>query len=268
MQRQFDFGENWSEFSHHALSVDRVRRAREEFAALLAPVVVELRGKSFVDIGFGQGLSLLSAAAMGANVIGLDINPKCSQVLQRNKIHFPELAGSPIPVVTGSVLDASTVDAVNALSPDGRGYDVVHSWGVLHHTGAMWRALDNAASLVGPAGLLVIALYNRHWSSAAWLRIKRTYCAAPRLLQRVMIGVLYPLILLAKIVATGRNPFAMQRGMDFYYNVVDWVGGYPYEYATASEVIEFLEARRFRLRVLVPARVPTGCNELIFERLA
>lgn len=65
---------------------------------------------------------------------------------------------------------------------------------------------------------------------------------------------------------TGRNPMVMDRGMDFYYDVVDWVGGYPYEYATRAEVINLLEARKFALRISAPADVPTGCNIVYLYR--
>ena len=52
----------------------------------------------------------------------------------------------------------------------------MYSWGVLHHTGAMWKALENASTLVRPGGLLFIALYNNQGgASRRWKIIKRTY---------------------------------------------------------------------------------------------
>lgn len=265
--RQFDFGENWSEFSDNALTPERVRQARDEFAALMARAVVELDGAGFLDIGFGQGLSLLAAASAGAHAVGCDINPKCAQVLERNRPQFPELGNKQIPVLVGSILDEPTVAALRSMSPGGNGYATVHSWGVLHHTGRMWLAIDHAASLVASRGTLVLALYNRHWTSPAWLAIKRCYVTAPHWLQRAMIGVLYPVIMAAKWGVTGRNPMKMDRGMDFYYNVVDWVGGYPYEYASIDEVSSYLTQRGFALKMAEPAVVPTGCHELAFVRV-
>jgi 2-polyprenyl-6-hydroxyphenyl methylase/3-demethylubiquinone-9 3-methyltransferase len=119
---------------------------------------------------------------------------------------------------------------------------------------------------VKPGGHLVIAIYNRHWSSAPWLVIKWAYVHSPRWLQRLMVASLYPVIWLAKLAVTRRNPKAMDRGMDFYYDVVDWVGGYPYEYATTAEMNEMCEPLGLRLVRAVPAKVPTGCNELVFRR--
>ena len=264
--RQFDFGENWSEFSANALNAEKVRQAREEFASLVRSGAVHIEGRSFLDIGFGQGLSVLSAAAAGAAAIGCDINPKCAEVLERNRALFPEAAATRIPVVVGYILDPSTVDALRRLAPGGGGHEIVHSWGVLHHTGRMWDAIDVAASLVRPGGTLFLALYNRHWTSPAWTVVKCAYVGAPAWLQKAIVAAMYPVILAAKWVVTGRNPMIMDRGMDFYYNVVDWVGGYPYEYASGDEVTAHLADKGFDLRTFAAAKVPTGCNEFAFVR--
>jgi 2-polyprenyl-6-hydroxyphenyl methylase/3-demethylubiquinone-9 3-methyltransferase len=264
--RQFDFGKNWSDFSSRALTPRRVVQARINFSSLIKHAMIGLNNRTFLDIGFGQGLSLLSAASEGARVVGCDINPTCGEVLARNRAHFPELEGREIPIAIGSILDDATLVRLRGLSPAGSGYDFVHSWGVLHHTGKMWKAVDNACDLVAPGGVLVLALYNRHWSSPLWTIIKRVYCVAPAVVQRIMVGIFYPVILAAKALVTRSNPFVMERGMDFYYNVVDWVGGFPYEYATPEEVAERLSAKGFTLRWQATAGVPTGCNEQIFVR--
>lgn len=254
---QFDFGQNWKEFSEKRLDLEKVDQARSHFAELMAGVT--LKGRTFLDIGFGQGLSLLLAHQSGARVTGVDINPKCAEVVERNK---PLLGVTePIETVVGSILDPACLDKLS-----GRTFDVVHSWGVLHHTGAMYPAIDNACGLVADDGTLVLAIYNRHWSSLPWLWIKWLYCMLPAILQRLMIWLFYPVIVAAKFAVTGKNPFRMTRGMDFYYNVVDWVGGYPYEYASIAEMESYLAGKGFRLIKAVAARVPTGCNEFVFEK--
>jgi 2-polyprenyl-6-hydroxyphenyl methylase/3-demethylubiquinone-9 3-methyltransferase len=257
----FDFGENWSEFSARALDAGKVAQACAQFAALTSGIV--LPGRSFLDIGFGQGLGLLAAAALGATASGCDINPKCAAVLRRNLPYFPELSAAP-PVVVGSILDPAVVASLRDASPERRGYDVVHSWGVLHHTGDMPRAIAHAAGLVAPGGHLVMAIYNRHWSSPAWHAIKWLYVRSPRWAQRAFVGLLYPVIYAAKWIVTGRNPKVQERGMDFYFDVVDWVGGYPYDYASAGEMERLLAGLGFHLVRFHAARVPTGCNEFIF----
>lgn len=261
---QFDFGQNWKEYSRHAITLDRLAAAAQEFSRLHAGV--QLAGRSFLDIGFGQGLSLLLACRAGARAVGCDINPKCAEALAITQRHFPDVA-EPVPTVVGSILEPAVVAQLRAAAPDGDGlYDVVHSWGVLHHTGDMGTAIRHAAELVRPGGHLVLAIYNRHWSSRPWLAIKWLYVRSPFWMQRVWIGLFYPMIFVAKWLITRRSPHRQQRGMDFYYNVVDWVGGYPYEYATVSEITSRMAALGFVAVKTVTAEVPTGCNEFIFLR--
>src|SRR5437868_6671692 len=114
---QFDFGKNWAEYSAHALNSQRVSEAQRAFAALLE-AAGGVAGKSFLDIGFGQGLGVLSAAAAGADVVGIDINPKCEAVLNDNKRFFPELEHLNIPVIVGSILDEDTLKHAREASPD------------------------------------------------------------------------------------------------------------------------------------------------------
>lgn len=262
---QFDFGKNWSSFSTYALDARKVEMAKAEFSTLLAHAG-GVRGKSFIDIGFGQGLSLLAAAEAGASVVGVDINPKCAEVLQRNRHFYPLVERLDFPVMIGSILDARAVERMRRASPQGGLYDVVHSWGVLHHTGDMRLAIRNAASLVRPAGHLVLALYNRHWSSRPWLAVKYAYCKSPQPIQRLMVSMLSPVIFVAKWLVTRSDPRKQQRGMDFHYNVVDWVGGYPYEYASTGEIVRMVEPLGFECVHIADTEVPTGCNEFVFRR--
>ncbi len=259
---RFDFGRNWEEFSRRALTPNHAAQARADFAALFDGV--ELAGRSFFDIGFGQGLSLLSAAALGARTVGCDVDPLCPRVLHRNAALFPEVAVDEVPLIVGSIMDEGTQARIRALA--GSGFDVVHAWGVLHHTGDMWRAIRIAAGLVAPRGHLVIAIYNRHWTSPTWRRIKWLYCRLPGAAGRLMVAALYPVIWTAKLAVTRQNPHQQQRGMDFYHDVVDWVGGYPYEFSAPDPVRVRIEALGFELLRLRPPRVPTGRHECVARK--
>jgi SAM-dependent methyltransferase len=265
---QFDFGANWKAFSEHALTAAAVEEAKKDFIQLLGGI--DLAGQSFLDIGFGQGLTLLTATLMGANTVGCDINAICAEILQANqRRYFPELSDRTIPIIVGSILDEAMVESLRSKSPDPttRAYNIVHSWGVLHHTGEMERAIRSAASLVAPHGFLIIAIYARHWSSAAWRILKRVYNKSPPAIQRLLVGILYPVIYLAKWCVTARSPLKQTRGMNFYYDLVDWIGGYPYEYATVEDVNAILSALGFRLERIIPRTVPTGCNQFVFRLL-
>jgi 2-polyprenyl-6-hydroxyphenyl methylase/3-demethylubiquinone-9 3-methyltransferase len=267
--QQFDFGANWKAFSERALTPARVRQAKKHFSELFSGI--ELRGRAFLDIGFGQGLTLLIATLQGAKTVGCDINSTCAEVMHNNQQnHFPELAGQAIPTVIGSILDEPVVSLLRKRSPqpEGETYDVVHAWGVLHHTGDMRRAIRNAASLVGREGHLVLAIYNRDWSSGAWRTIKRFYNASPAWIQRVLVKILYPVVYLAKWSVMRTNPLEQSRGMDFYFDLRDWIGGYPYEYATADEIEVIVNALGFQLERFMPTIVPTGCNQFVFKRIS
>lgn len=264
---QFNFGQNWLNYSRNAITAERIALTKSDFKKLMENVPGGLSGKSFLDIGFGQGFSLLSAAALEAKVVGNDINPICGDVIERNKTYFPETAGMNTPLVVGSILEPSIVEELRSSSSQGEGYDVVHSWGVLHHTGNMNLAIANAASLVKPNGYFILAIYNRHWSSFLWLIIKWLYCKSPVFIQKFLIAIFYPIIYAAKWLVTRDDPKKQSRGMDFYYNVIDWVGGYPYEYASLSEMRSYVEPLGFKLVKEIPAEVPTGCNEFVFLRV-
>jgi SAM-dependent methyltransferase len=262
---QFDFGKNWDEFSRHALDGSKVAQAKEYFEILFEGI--DLKGKSFLDIGFGQGLSLLIATELGAITTGVDINPTCSEVLQRNATFYPDLDTDKIKVTIGSILDDNVINQLKKpILNSGIGYDIVHSWGVLHHTGNMKQAIINAASLVKPGGYFIIAIYNTHWSSPLWKVIKRFYNYSPKWLQKLWISLFYPVIWFAKLIVTKKNPFNQDRGMDFFYNIIDWLGGYPYEYSSTKEINDFVEKLNFKSIRTIAAEVPTGCNQFVYQK--
>ena len=254
----FEFGKNWESFSRSALDEDSVREAEASLRHLLG--VEDLRGKSFLDVGCGSGLFSVAAARLGADpVVGTDVDPRCITVAAGNTSKFAGNAPPPRFQVL-SVLDA---DGVRGLGL----YDIVYAWGALHHTGRMWDAVLNAAQCAAPRGLFAIAIYNKHATSPAWRMIKKVYNIAPGPLKALMIYFFTGVIFVAKALVTRRNPLAQRRGMNFFHDVVDWVGGYPYEYASLDEIVNFVERLGFRTINTVPAQVPTGCNEFVFEKI-
>jgi 2-polyprenyl-6-hydroxyphenyl methylase/3-demethylubiquinone-9 3-methyltransferase len=127
----------------------------------------------------------------------------------------------------------------------------------------MLLALKYAAQRVEDGGLFMIAIYNRHWSSPAWRFIKWLYNRVGGSGRKVLIWIFTPIIFTAKFLVTLKNPLKMTRGMTFRHNIIDWVGGYPYEYASVAEMTRFLAGLGFAIRLVRPAAVPTGCNEYV-----
>jgi 2-polyprenyl-6-hydroxyphenyl methylase/3-demethylubiquinone-9 3-methyltransferase len=253
----FNFGENWQAFSAAALNEQRFAAAGESLRDLVGPE--RIAGRSFLDIGCGSGIFALAAALTGARrVVGIDLSAESVAASEANRARFAP--GKAVEFLRKSVFDGDLA----ALGT----FDVVYSWGVLHHTGDMWRAIDAAAAAVSgaPGALLVLALYNRHWSSPAWKIVKRLYNISPRPVRKVMVWKFCAVIAAAKFAVTRRNPFRQRRGMSFYHDVVDWVGGYPYEYATREEVIARVEGKGLACVKVMRPVTPTGCNQFVFER--
>lgn len=264
--KQFDFGQNWKNYSNLALNKSSAKQAEEEFNDLFDGIPLD--EKFFLDVGFGQGLSLLCALRQGANVVGCDINEKCEEALDINLKFFPECKNRKKHIIIGSILETSICQKIANLSKPSGKYDVVHSWGVLHHTGNMYKAIDTCADLVVKNGHFVIAIYNKHWSSLPWKWIKFIYVSSPRVIKQMMIVIFYAVIYVAKLCVTMSNPLKKRRGMNFYYDVVDWVGGYPYEYASRKTVVNYVESKGFKLIRFVKANTPIGCNQFVFERIS
>lgn len=252
----FRFGENWASFSKN-IDEARVEQAMRSLKTLFGEGA--LVNKSFLDVGCGSGLFSIAAMRLGARcALGLDVDPVSVATSQRNAALWLGDGSS----VTFRQLSALDTDQMSTLGT----FDLVYSWGVLHHTGNMKLALENVTQRVAPGGLLMIAIYNRHWSSPVWKWIKWLYNRAGTFVQKLLIWSLMPVIFFAKWLVTFRNPLKMRRGMDFMHNIVDWVGGYPYEYASIGEMKAMLEKNGYETLAVHPANVPTGCNEFVCRK--
>ncbi|MHC4500331.1 MAG: class I SAM-dependent methyltransferase [Planctomycetota bacterium] len=143
-------------------------------------------------------------------------------------------------------------------------YDVVYSWGVLHHTGDRYRSFAAIINLVAEKGTLVIAIYNKHFTSPVWKGIKYTYVKSPSFVRKMLVWAVLVAKYVAAFVISRQNPLKRKRGMHYYTDVVDWVGGYPYEYASVDELVDFFQTHGFVLKKLIRTKGFTGCNEFVF----
>lgn len=262
--KRFEFGRNWSQFLA-MLDEERILRAEHSIQAMLA--AKDLAGKKFVDIGSGSGLFSLAARRLGAEVYSFDFDPlsvRCAVELKRR--YFP--GDSDWTIVEGSVLDEAFLKTLGT-------FDVVYSWGVLHHTGAMWQALENASRMVAEEGKLFIAIYNdQDGASRGWLIVKRLYNWLPNAGRFMVLGPacvrLWGVTVLRDLFLG--NPFRSwsnyrrERGMSPWRDVVDWVGGYPFEVARPEEIFEFFKKKNFVLVKLKTCGGGHGCNEFVFEK--
>lgn len=261
---RFSFGDNWARFLA-LLDDERIRQAEDSLRKMLD--TDSLAGKRFVDIGSGSGLFSLAARRLGATVHSFDYDPQsvaCTAELRRR--YFP---GDP----NWTVEEASALD-LDYLAQLGQ-FDIVYSWGVLHHTGKMWEALANVAPLVADGGKLFIALYNdQGYISKRWNAIKKAYVSSSKPIKAVLVGACYVHFHWRTVLSDFKRlqPFKTfrdykrTRGMSVHRDMIDWVGGYPFEVSKPEEIFRFYRSRGFDLVDMKTCGGGLGCNEFVFQK--
>jgi 2-polyprenyl-3-methyl-5-hydroxy-6-metoxy-1,4-benzoquinol methylase len=262
---RFGFGKNWSKFLS-LLGDERVLAAERSLTQAFD--CVSLAGHSFLDAGSGSGIFSLAARRLGAHVHSFDYDPEsvaCTSELKRR--YFPD--DTEWTIEEGSLLDLEYMLSLPK-------FDIVYSWGVLHHTGALWQALANVEVPVAAGGRLCVAIYNDQGiRSHAWRKVKQLYCSGTSgkiasvaffVPYFIVKGLIYDALL-------GKNPisrytdYKVSRGMAIVTDYLDWLGGYPFEVAKPEEVIEFCDKKGFRLKKLRTCGGSLGNNEYVFERI-
>lgn len=265
----FAFGKNWAAYAAK-ISAEEIAEAEKSLSRLLGDL--RLDGQRFLDIGSGSGLHSVAALRLGAReVLAIDIDSDSVATTQAVLERHASTGGWRVEKC--SVFD---------LSPEAFGrFDTVYSWGVLHHTGDMERALRCAAGLVAPQGRFIFALYRRIWMDWFWRWEKRWYAHASAQSQR-RARAIYIACFKLGLWATGRRfsryveGYRANRGMDFYHDVHDWMGGWPYESISASEVDRLMHAHGFvhersfvrkgRLLGRDLGFFGSGCDEYVYRR--
>jgi 2-polyprenyl-6-hydroxyphenyl methylase/3-demethylubiquinone-9 3-methyltransferase len=262
---RFAFGENWARFAEQ-IDESRIARAEDSLGRLLGRKTLE--GLSFLDIGSGSGVHSLAAIRLGATrVLAIDIDPVSVDTTR----HTLSAAATETP---WSCRQLSVFD----LDPAETGsFDVVYSWGVLHHTGALHDATRVALRCLAPGGLAVLAVYRKTPFCGFWAAEKRWYAGASAGAQRFARGCYITLMAVAMAIR-GRSPSryirdypANNRGMDYHRDVHDWMGGYPYESITPAEMTALMageglvEVRSFT-RAPGTGLFGSGNDEYVFQR--
>lgn len=259
---RFKFGSNWKRFLR-VLNDDRINESEKALKEFLGDNY--LSGKKFIDIGCGSGLSSLAARRLGADVLSFDYDPESVNcTLELKKRYFDN--DQMWKVLRGSALDKEFLRSLGS-------FDVVYSWGVLHHTGSMWEALENVKVNTTVGGLLFIAIYNDCGEiTEYWKKKKIKYNSLPDWLKTLYaVKVWFPIEFKSfkhkpKKYFKQWSEYKKSRGMSRWHDMIDWIGGYPYENATEKELIDFYEKDGYLLLKAEPNN-GYGCHQLVFKRL-
>lgn len=260
----FSFGKNWENYAT-TLSEDKIQQAKDDLQGLLAPTSLE--DKTFIDIGCGSGVHSVAAIQLGVKSLrAIDVDADSVRTTKATLAKYAQEASCEVE--EQSIFD---------VSPDVK-YDIVYSWGVLHHTGNMWKAIQHASELVKSNGYLAIAIYKKSPLCGLWRIEKNFYSRLPPILQ-LPITCLFATFFLLGILVSGRNPVAyvrnyeVLRGMNFWHDIIDWLGGYPYESATPHEIQRRMRQKGFQFIKETNAEAPRafglfgcGCGEYLFRK--
>lgn len=261
---RFEFGKNWEKFLS-VLNDERIKEAEDSLKSMLG--YDNLAGKSFLDIGSGSGLFSLVARKLGANVYSFDYDPhsvNCTRELKRR--YFK--GDSEWTITQGSILEKEYLMSLPK-------FDIVYSWGVLHHTGSMWQAIENALIPMAVHGEIFIALYNDQGSkSVYWTNVKKLYNKGFLGRAAVLSAFIprYIILPFVKDLVLFTNPikryteYKKHRGMSKFYDFLDWWGGLPFEVASIEEVFQYFLAKGFYLKQIRTVNGGSGCNEFVFKK--
>lgn len=253
---RFAFGENWLRFLSD-LNEKRIHQAEQSLCEMLK--VKNLHGKRFLDIGSGSGLFSLAARRLGGTVHSFDYDPQsvaCTNELKRR--YFSD--DQNWNVEQGSAIDEKYITALGC-------FDVVYSWGVLHHTGNMDKAFNNIILNVATGGQLFIAIYNDQGLNSKYWSLVKYFYNKNRITRYFLVAIHTPYLFGMRLLVrafTGR--LSLERGMSMWYDMIDWLGGYPFEVAKPEAVFRFFHDRGFTLEELKTCGGRMGCNEFVFRR--
>ena len=261
---RYEFGKNWKSFNSTSFSEKRLSIAKESILDFLN--LDNLEGKTFLDIGSGSGLQSFAAYRAGADKI-YSFDYDRNSVAATKSLWIKSGEPKKWKVGQGSVLDENFMLSLGK-------FDIIYSWGVLHHTGNVWKALENSILPLKKDGVLYIALYAEEAYQDPppeyWLNIKQNYnnsgCFNKKIIEikyvfnSLMKSKITNIIELLKMALL----YKKNRGMSLWTDIKDWLGGWPMEFTSAEEVYSH-SLNKLNL-CLINLKMGNGCTEYLFKK--
>ena len=150
----FKFGKNWENYS------DKINR--KNIMDSLNDLKFQLRkipfkkGFSFIDIGCGSGVHSIAASKLGFKVTSTDRDKICVKTTKRNYLKFHNFANNR--VFQDNILNSKITEK----------FDIVYSWGVIHHTKNPKKTFSKLSKSVKIEGKFGIYVYNFQYILSAF----------------------------------------------------------------------------------------------------
>ena len=264
---KFKFGENWLKFNK-LINYKKILQATKS----LKKYNIKFKKKSFLDVGCGSGLFSLAASTMGCNKIySIDVDNSSIKSTQIVRNNFKKKSLNWKVEKVSLIGDNFKKKCFN--------YDIIYCWGVAHHTGNMFKAFKNLSDVAKLNSYLIIAIYNDEGlKSKIWWLIKFIYNFVPQGLKKLyaffimsIIRKLYVIIRLLftlkfnELYSFLKKKTKRTRGMNKEIDIMDWVGGYPYEYIKFNDLKKYFIAKGFKVIKSHQCKGP-GNHEIVFKR--
>ena len=200
-----------------------------------------VQGRKVLDAGCGSGIVSMAFAKLGGDVTGIDASERCVELSRARAKQFGVRARFERHDLTTLHLGDSD-------------FDIIYSWGVLHHTKAPKESFHRLVSVLKPGGTIVIAVYLKTWLSGFWNCSRLVYQYSPKIGKSMIIRTLSIMLNSVDTVRKRlkRDNSIDMRGTDNDEIINDWFGVPQRSFHTYQEVFDWFRTDGLRYKLTNP----------------